>query len=210
MQASFRQCARHRIAGLAAAFIMLAAPAHAIAADAGQRLVIADGALTEIIYALGEQNRIVGIDTTSLFPPDALKQHPNIGYVRALSAEGILSLRPSSLIAGPSAGPPDVLKLIEDAGVPVLRVPDKPTAQGVIDKIERTGIILQAEEKGKALAARVQARFAALQPLAADPQKKRVLFILSLQNGRALAGGAQYICRRDDRSGGRAECRRSD
>ena len=56
------------------------------------RIVSVGGAITEILYALGLQDRIVGIDTTSLYPPQALGEKPNVGYMRQLSAEGVIGL----------------------------------------------------------------------------------------------------------------------
>jgi ABC-type hemin transport system substrate-binding protein len=91
------------------------------------RIVSIGGAVTETIYALGLEGRIVGVDTTSLYPPDALKRAPNVGYMRALSAEGILSLKPSWVIAIDGSGPPAALKLVSDAGVPLTMIPDEPS-----------------------------------------------------------------------------------
>jgi iron complex transport system substrate-binding protein len=81
-------------------------------------IVSIGGAVTETIYALGLEDRIVGVDTTSLYPPEALKRAPNVGYMRARSAEGILSLEPSWVIAIEGSGPPDALKLVSGTGVP--------------------------------------------------------------------------------------------
>jgi iron complex transport system substrate-binding protein len=91
------------------------------------------------IYALGLEGRIVGMDTTSLYPPEALKHAPNVGYMRALSAGGILSLKPSWVIAIDGSGPPAALKLVSDAGVPLTMIPDEPSPDGVAAKIETIG-----------------------------------------------------------------------
>ena len=64
-------------------------------ADTG-RIVSIGGAVTEILYALGADKKIVGVDSTSLYPPRAMKDKPNVGYMRQLSAEGVLGLRPSA------------------------------------------------------------------------------------------------------------------
>lgn len=85
-------------------------------AQTPERIVAAGGVITEVLYALGLQDRLVGIDSTSQFPAEALKDKPNIGYVRALSAEGVLSLRPSLVMAITSAGPPDAISLLNEAG----------------------------------------------------------------------------------------------
>jgi iron complex transport system substrate-binding protein len=148
------------------------------------------GAVTETIYALGLEGRIVGVDTTSLYPPEALKRAPNVGYMRALSAEGILSLRPSWVIAIDGSGPPAALKLVSETGVPLTVVHDDPSPEGVAVKIETIGKLLGAEEKAVALARETRARFALVEHMRPQtPKPPRVLFILSLQNGRPIVGG---------------------
>ena len=63
----------------------------AAAAPGAKRLVSLSGALTEVVYLLNAQNLLVGTDTTSLFP-EAAQKTAKVGYVRQLSAEGLLSL----------------------------------------------------------------------------------------------------------------------
>src|SRR4029453_10639939 len=80
-------------------------------ADSPHRIVSIGGAVTEILYRLGRQDEIVGVDSTSLFPEEALKTKKYVGYVRQLGAEGVLSLNPTLVIASEGAGPPDALRL---------------------------------------------------------------------------------------------------
>jgi iron complex transport system substrate-binding protein len=179
------RCSVHA-ALLAAAFAM---PARAEAPQAA-RMVAIGGAVTEILYDLGLESRIVGIDTTSLYPASALKDKPNVGYMRALSAEGVLSLAPSLVLAIEGSGPPDALKQIGEAQVPLIMVPDEQTPAGVIAKIDTIGKIAGREEQAHKLAESVSQRFAALALDRARIGKRvRVLFVLSLQNGRAMAAG---------------------
>lgn len=155
-----------------------------------QRLVAAGGVVTEILYALGCQDLIVGVDTTSLHPAEALQTKPNVGYVRALSAEGILSLRPTAVLAIEGAGPPDALKLVAEAGVAVERIGEDTSEAGVVARIRAIGRFAGVPDRAEALTARVQQDFATLKTARdALPEKKRVLFVLSLQNGRAIVGG---------------------
>ena len=65
--------------------------AHGDCPDAS-RIVSIGGAVTEILYALGQDKRVVAIDITSLYPVTALKEKPNVGYLRQLSPEGVLGL----------------------------------------------------------------------------------------------------------------------
>ena len=172
------------------ALLWAVAPARTAGMAAPSRIVALGGAVTEILYELGVAERIVGLDTTSVHPPDALTSKPNVGYLRQLSAEGILSLSPDLVLAVEGAGPPDVLKLVEGAGVPIAFVQDVPSPEGVRRKIETIATIVRKIPEGEALAARVASRFAALQ----EARKRlvapvRVLFVLSYQNGRVMVGG---------------------
>ena len=88
-------------------------------ADTPKRVVSVGGALTETVYALGAGELLVGSDTTSYYP-EAAANSPKVGYQRALSAEGILSLSPDLVIMTDEAGPPPVLAQLNSAGVNML------------------------------------------------------------------------------------------
>lgn len=82
-----------------------------VAATPERRIISAGGAITEVLYALGREAEIVGVDSTSQHPAEALQTKANVGYLRALGAEGVLSLKPNLVIATDGAGPPDVLRI---------------------------------------------------------------------------------------------------
>ncbi|MFN3482597.1 heme/hemin ABC transporter substrate-binding protein [Rhabdaerophilum calidifontis] len=178
------------VTALAAGLLLAGAGGGARAEAPPQRIVAAGGVITEIIYALGRQDRLVGVDSTSLHPPEALRAKRGIGYVRALSAEGVLSLNPDLVLAVEGAGPPDALKLLRQAGVPMTMIAEDLSEGGVAARIRAVGAAIDAAAEAEALAARVDRDLAALAAeRAAIPVRKRVLFVLSLQNGRVLAGG---------------------
>ena len=182
-----RQLATTGLSLLALAGFGSRAPALAQTPD---RVVVAGGVITEVIYALGLQDRIVGVDSTSQFPATALKDKANVGYVRALSAEGVLSLKPTLIMLIDGAGPPDAVSLLAESGVKIARITDGLTAEGVASKIAAIGTAIGAAAPAERLAAQTRARFEELATLrAAITKKRRVLFVLSLQNGRALVGG---------------------
>jgi len=154
------------------------------------RIIAIGGSVTEIIYALGLQDRLVAVDTTSVYPPDALATKPNVGYMRALSAEGVLSLNPTMILALEGAGPPNVIEVLKKASVSFVAVSDDPTAAGVGAKIRFVAKVMGAADKGEALAQRVDADFERLRKsLSGVSSRKKVLFVLSLANGRPLVSG---------------------
>ncbi|WP_424964815.1 heme/hemin ABC transporter substrate-binding protein [Dinoroseobacter sp. S375] len=158
---------------------------------ASDRVLTIGGALTEIVYALEEEARLVGRDTTSTFPPEA-ETLPDVGYMRALSPEGVLSLAPDLIIADEGAGPAEALDVLSSARVPIVMVRDEPSADGLIAKISQVAEALGVPDRGAALAARVGADLAAARTQVAQlsgEAPKRVLFVLSTQGGRILASG---------------------
>jgi iron complex transport system substrate-binding protein len=69
------------------------------------RYVVISPIYNEIIWALGAQDKVVGIDLSTTYPPE-VKNVQTVGYHRALSAEGILSLHPTAIIHDNNIGPP--------------------------------------------------------------------------------------------------------
>jgi len=115
------------------------------------RIAVAGGSLTEIIYFLGAEDRIVAVDLTSTFPAEATGRFPSVGYVRSLSAEGVLSLEPSLVLGENDMGPPEVLAQLERTGVEVVRVPEVHTAAGIIEKVRCVAAVLNMTEKAEQL-----------------------------------------------------------
>ncbi|MDF9618330.1 ABC transporter substrate-binding protein [Pseudomonas entomophila] len=141
-----------RPAALIALCAGLALSTQALATELPQRLVSAGGALSEWISALGGEQRLVGVDTTSQHP-ESLKALPSIGYQRQLSAEGILSLRPDVLVGTEEMGPPPVLAQIRKAGVRVELFSSKAELGAVDENLKQLGVLLGNEQKAAALTA---------------------------------------------------------
>lgn len=153
------------------------------------RLVSVGGAVTEIVYALGEDSKLIARDRTSTYP-ESVKKLPDIGYMRQLSAEGVLSVAPTAMLVIEGSGPVETMDVLKRASVPMIVVPEVFTAQGIIDKIKAVGEALGAQEKAAALAAKVEADLKAVEATtSAIKEKKRVLFILSRQGGRFQVSG---------------------
>ena len=155
------------------------------------RVVTVGGSLTEIVYALGEEGRLVARDSTSVFPEEATTL-PDVGYMRALSPEGVLSIDPSVIVLLEGSGPPEALEVLRKASVPLVTVPEKFDRAGILEKIAIVGDVLDVEDKAAKLADEVAAEIDAAQAATAGIEARRkVLFVLSLQGGRVLASGSE-------------------
>ncbi|WP_424457440.1 heme/hemin ABC transporter substrate-binding protein [Ottowia sp.] len=153
------------------------------------RLITIDGSITEVVYALGAEAQLVGTDTTSLYPKAAQKT-PKVGYMRQLSAEGVLSLKPDAVISTTEAGPPVVLDQLRSAGVKVELVKTEHTWNDVKAKVSAVGRAAQREEAARELQTRLDAEWAQVtrQVAAQSKPKPRVLFILSHGPSPQVAG----------------------
>ncbi|MFD2237463.1 heme/hemin ABC transporter substrate-binding protein [Aureimonas populi] len=171
--------------------VLVAGLSGAGAQERPERIVSIGGAITEILYALGQEDRVVAVDTTSLHPPSALAEKPDVGYMRALSAEGVLSLSPDLILMDEGAGPKEAVDLIDSAGVTVRHVPTGHSVPELLEKVREVGSAVGEAEAGEAMAAGIAREFEALEAdLAGIERKKRVLFILSLVDGRPNAAGS--------------------
>jgi iron complex transport system substrate-binding protein len=177
---------------LAVALTLLcqAMPAQAESAKAEPAKIVAlGGTVSEIVAALGQEGRMVARDSTSTYP-ESLTALPDVGYVRALSPEGVLSVEPDLILADEGAGPAETVDVLKASGVPYIVVPDSFAPDGIAQKINVIGAALGQQAAASDLAAKVDAGLAeARAKAAAISVKKRVLFILTLQGGRVMAAG---------------------
>lgn len=153
------------------------------------RLVTISGAITEVVYALGVESQLVGTDTTSLYP-EAARQTAKVGYMRQLSAEGLLSLKPDAVITTTEAGPPVVLDQLRTAGV-VLELVQADHSWGEVQrKVAAVGRAAARQSQARALTARLDGEWAQVQKqVAADTGRKlRVLFVLSHSASPQVSG----------------------
>ncbi|QEA12838.1 heme/hemin ABC transporter substrate-binding protein [Comamonas flocculans] len=173
--------------------LLLATPLLALGAGAraaqAQRVVSLGGVVTEIVHALGADERLVGVDQSSLYPP-AARALPQVGYFRSFAVEGVLSLRPDLVLASEQAGPPHALEQLRAAGVAVVLVASSPKVSALESAIDTVAATLRLNAEGQARARRLRQQLdEAARPVAHDGAPPRVL-ILSSHTGRLQAAGA--------------------
>jgi iron complex transport system substrate-binding protein len=175
---------------IAAAWMLLGLTvAHGQSAADTSRIVTLGGAVTEIVYALGAGDQIVGVDASSVYP-EAATEKPDVGYFREVPAEGVLSLDPSLILALEGTGPPAVLDQFRSAGVRTVLVPDEPSVAGTKQKIRKIGDLLGRKAKADSLIRRMEQDLTEARALRSKVESTpRVLFIYARGTGSMSVAG---------------------
>nr|WP_240495592.1 ABC transporter substrate-binding protein [Vibrio barjaei] len=157
-------------------------PAVFFSATAAEKIVSAGASVTELIYALDAQSKLVGVDVTSVTPEGTTI--PKVGYHRALSAEGLLALEPTLVIGSDEMGPKPALDQLSRVGVEVEVVDTSSTIEGLNHRIDQIAKLTNSEAKVGELKEKVAQQVEALssnQP--SQSNMKKVLFLL-IHEGR--------------------------
>ncbi len=141
-----------------------------------KRIVTLGAGVTETVFALGLGDAVVGVDVSSLHPPQAL-QKPKVGYIRMTSAEGIASLKPDLVIAGSTLGPATVIEQLKSAGIRLELINTPKSIDGVFERVKKIGEILNQKQSAEQLIAGVKEKIVQAKTLQTKRDKPRVLFV---------------------------------
>ncbi len=154
------------------------------------RIVPLNGDLAETVFTLGLTRNVVGVDTSATYPERSVARVPKIGYQRTLSAEGILSLRPTVVIGSPAAGPPAVIEQLRTAGVTVVIIPEYKALNAGARKLRIVGKALGVPNRGERLARQVESQIRiARREVASTGAKPRVAFLYLRGTQVQMIGG---------------------
>lgn len=172
---------KHTLKTLIAAVALLSSPL----IHAAEKLVSIGGDVTEIVYALGAGNEMVARDSTSL-RPKAVLALPDVGYMRQLNTEGILSMHPTMVLSSELAEPSLVLQQLAQNGVKVVRVPGMASVDAVPKKIDVIAKALNRQAEGEKLIATYRTQLSAVKH---DPLPVKMLFVMSHGGMNSMAAG---------------------
>lgn len=114
----------------------------------GDRLVTIGSTATELVFALGCGDKVVGVDQSSLHPKE-VRELPQVGYIRMISAEGILALNPSHIITGEDIGPKETLQKLYETNIKITIVKTPNDLDSLIQCIDLLSSELSALEMAK-------------------------------------------------------------
>ena len=143
--------------------------------DNPQRVVSLAPSITEIVFALGESERLKGVTQHCDFPPEA-RSLPGVGSYVHLDLERIVALKPDLCIAVRDGNPKDVVMALESFGIPVYAV-DPRSLETAVDTVLEVGQLLNATSKAEQLANQMRARIERIKERVADSNlRPRVFF----------------------------------
>ncbi len=168
-----------------------------VTSDDGRSVTISDtsrivplfGDITELVFQLGFGDNVVARDVSATF--QEATDLPVVTRAHDVSAESVLSLKPTVVFADEQTGPPEALEQIRSVGVPVVIFKRPTSLNQVTTNITAIARALGVPEAGKALAATTEAKLdkvAATAPSAGDPPRVAFLYLRG-QAGVALLGG---------------------
>lgn len=142
------------------------------------RIVPLTGSLSEIVFTLGLGENVVARDITATF--EQAKKLPVVTRAHDVSAESVLSLKPTVVLADTSTGPAEAIGQIRDAGIPLVVFDPAKGLDDVGPRIDAVAKTLGVEKSGDALKSRTQERIAKVRkaiPASARTEKPRVAFL---------------------------------
>ncbi|MFF8912736.1 hemin ABC transporter substrate-binding protein [Streptomyces sp. NPDC015032] len=143
------------------------------------RIVPLTGSLSEIVFTLGLGKQVVARDITATFEQAA--ELPVVTRAHDVSAESVLSLKPTVVLADTTTGPAEAIGQIRDAGIPLVVVEPAKALADVGPRIDTVAAALGVPDSGAELNARTRSRIEAVQKSAPAPadghEKPRVAFL---------------------------------
>ncbi|WP_460996209.1 heme/hemin ABC transporter substrate-binding protein [Spirosoma harenae] len=150
------------------------------------RIVSLDGTVSEILCDLGLQPHLIGVDVTSTYP-ESLQKLPKVGHNRNISAEGVISLKPTLVLTSQNAGTkPEVIEQIESAGIKVISFQQEYSVAGTKKLIQDIANTCQVPSKAKPLLKKLDADLAQVKRATNNP---KVLFIYARGTGTMMVSG---------------------
>ena len=163
-----------------------------VSIDDISRIITIGGSITETTFALGLGKNVVATDVSSNYPEEIFKL-PRVSYIRSLTAEGILSLNPTLVLASDDAKPKIVIDQLRDAGLNFILIKEGLESSDIISKIIDLGFILDRNVQADSIVQAINKKLNEARIIVDELVKKpKVLFVLSQQppNSFLVAGSS--------------------
>lgn len=152
-----------------------------------ERIISTAPHITELLYEAGGGGHVAGVTGFSDFPPDA-RALPLVGDDRQINVERVLALKPDLLIAWRGGNPVRQIDQLQQMGVPVF-YSDPKRLEDIPATLERFGVLVGQETRGKEKARLWRLRLAQLKKQYGKRERLRVFYQVSERPLYTLNGG---------------------
>jgi iron complex transport system substrate-binding protein len=154
------------------------------------RIVSMAPSLTEIVFALGLGDRVVGVSDFCDYPPEALEK-PKVGAVVNPNMEAIVALNPDLVLALPNATHESLFRSLRQLGINVLTIPND-RLEDLFTTIHAIGEETSTRQAAQEMADRLQAKFTAIREKMAGRPRRKVMFVVGI-DPLFVAGKGTFI-----------------
>lgn len=154
-----------------------------------QRIVALGGPITEIVYALGAGDEVVGADITSTYP-ESVTALPRVGMFRSLAAEGVLSLTPTMVLGIEGVGPDTSVEQIRAAGIDVEIFDEPKNFEQATQRIQKVAKVIGRTREAESVIETMRSEYDQATEIAQKSSvRPRVLFLYARGANTLLVGG---------------------
>lgn len=150
-----------------------------------KRIVSLSGSITEIIYAVGSQKELIGVDVTSTYPAEAEKL-TNLGHVRKLAVESLLALNPTHVVMLEDEVSPDLKSKLKQAKIELVTFQHPNSVEDAKSLVKEVAQWLGKEQASEAIVAKIDTDIQKLEKL---DKKPKVLFVYARGAGTLMVAG---------------------
>ena len=152
-----------------------------------ERVITIGGCVTETVFALEMGQNVVAVDISSSIPNE-VTQLPQVGYIRGISTEGILSMNPDKILTTTEMGPPKVVQQLKDAGINLKIFNAPKNYDDILSLIDDVATFLDISKKGEQLKSELIELNNQITELKLD--KPKIVFFMSPALGSYNAAGS--------------------
>ena len=170
--------------------------------DPGEDLVMSNkkdkfitigGSVTEIVFKLGFGNSVIAVDQSSSFP-EKVKNLPDIGYVRMISSERVLSKFPKKIFTSKDLAPKTAIKQFEDSPVDFYIYESPKTILGIYNLIDNLASDLKVQDLGSVVKDGIKSNIAKIESISSKFKRKpRMVFFMNPAAGSYVAAGSGTV-----------------
>lgn len=147
--------------------------------SAPMRIISLAPSITEMLYFLGLDDRLVGVTQFSSFPKEA-QSKPKVGAYTGISIEKVMSLEPDLVVATADGNRKEDVEMLEEVGIPVYVINPRTLSQ-TLESLEKLGEVCGIGNRSKRLVRPLRGRVVRVERAVQNRQRPLVLLVINVK-----------------------------